>query len=106
MRILVGVTGIAIGGCAFIAAVDMASQTCNSAMTGTQWETGLRRMVKVDILPIARVVAVGTVTSHLSGVYVFMTSGTVRWCIFKKSILMTTFTGNIGVLAQQLERGF
>ena len=78
MRILCRMAGIAIGGCAFIAAVDMASQTRNSAMTGTEREPGLRRMVKVDILPTARVVTIATVTSHLPGVYIFMTGCTVR----------------------------
>ena len=76
MWIFCSMTGITIRGHASIYTIGMAGRTRNSAMTAGQREAGLA-VIKMDILPIARVMTIGTFTSHLPGVNIFMARCTI-----------------------------
>jgi hypothetical protein len=103
VRILRGMARITVGGRAFIHSIGMAGRAGDPVVAARQREAGLA-VVKVDILPITRVMAIGTILSHLPGVNIVMTRGAICGCVLEECILMAALTGNGGVLAQQLER--
>ena len=104
VSILRGMTGRTICRRTSIAAVGMTGCATYSAMTARQRETG-PTVVEVDILPTSRVVAVSTVPTHLPGVRVAMTGGTIGGRTFEQQVGVATCTRYLGMPACQMEDG-
>jgi len=104
MPILRGMAGITIRGSAFIDAIAMAGSTGHSGVTTGQCEAG-PAVVKVDVIPAARVMTIGTVPSHLPGMNILMTRCTRCGRALEQNIIMATRTWNTDMPAHQMERG-
>lgn len=98
------VTGIAIPGCTSINSIGMTACTGNSTMATFQREAR-SAMVKMDILPIAGIMTIRTVTSHLSGMWIFMTGGTVHGRPLEQKVRMAACAGNSDMSTYQVEYG-
>ena len=87
VHIIRRMTGETILRCAFIYPIYMTACTRNSIMIPRQREAGLA-MIEIHILPIRCSMAPGTILSHLAGMNINMTGGTVCWHIFICSVFM------------------
>lgn len=104
MRIFRGMTGIAIRRRAFVFSIHVTGDACDSTVTACQRETSLCTMVKVDILPVARVMTLSTVTPHLPGVNILMAGGAIRRRALEQGIFVAVRTCDGDMFPQQLER--
>lgn len=102
MRVLRGVTCITIRGSTFIPSIDVTIRTRDAAVPANQWEAGLA-VIEIHILPIAWIVAVGTVPAHLPGMNIRVTGSTVSRGILEEGILMTIFACHTDMFANQWE---
>lgn len=85
--ILCSMTGKTIHGCAFIYTVDVTCCAGNTFMTACQLETR-HTVIEVHILPIARVMTLGTIVPHLTVMHVGMTGRTIIRRILEIQILV------------------
>lgn len=97
-----GMTGITIRRSTSIYTIGMAIDTCQSAVTACQWEARFA-VIEVNILPVAGVMTIGAVASHLPGMRICVAGGTVHGCALEQKVLMTARTGNADMLSYQMK---
>jgi hypothetical protein len=80
----------------------MAIGARQAAVTTVQRKTR-ERMVKVDILPVAGIMAIGAVPSHLPGMRIFMTGSAIHGRALEQEIRMATLAWNADMFSYQME---
>ena len=105
VRIVLRVTGKAVGCGAFEDAVEMTCGTGHGFVAVDQWKTG-RAVIEANVIPICRIVAAGAIPIHLAVVDVAVTGGAVLRRAFESVVLVAICAGNTRMLTQQREGGF
>lgn len=102
VMVIFRVTGETIRWRTTIDSIGMAIGARQAAVTAVQ-RKARERMIKVDILPVAGIMAIGAIPSHLPGMRIFMTGSAIHGRALEQEIRMATLTGNTDMFSDQME---